>query len=74
VVYGLVCSTSSVFSSGCFSRWGFLASGFHCVYVCVYAWLGAFGVYTGVVHVVHVVISLLLNTTIKHTTIVVFHD
>jgi len=50
VVCGLVCSTSSVFSSGCCSRWGFLASGFHCVCVCVFvcmrAWLGAFGIST----------------------------
>ena len=35
VVCGLVCSTSSGFSSSCCSRWGFLASGVHCVCVCV---------------------------------------
>jgi len=48
-----------------------------CVYVCVCvsararAWLGVFGISTGEKNVV---ISLLLNTIIKHTTIVVFHD
>ena len=36
VVCGLVCSTSSGFSSGCLFPVGvFLASGFHCVCVCV---------------------------------------
>jgi len=36
VVCGLVCSTSSGFSSGLlFSVWVFLASGIHCVCVCV---------------------------------------
>ena len=50
VVSGLVCLTSSGFSSGLlFTVGGFLASGFHCVCVCVCAraWLGAFGVSTG---------------------------
>ena len=47
--YGLVCSATSGFFSGCCSQWGFLASGFHCVCVCACAcaWLGAFGVSTG---------------------------
>jgi len=49
VVSGLVCTTSSGFSSVLlFSVGGFffLASGFHCLCVC--AWLGAFGVSTAI--------------------------
>ena len=46
VVVGLVCSTSSGFSSGPCSQCGFLASGFHCACVRVRAWLGAFVIST----------------------------
>ena len=46
VVSGLVCLTSSGFSSGLFFSVGFFSvSGFHCVCVC--AWLDVFGVSTG---------------------------
>jgi len=45
VVCGLVCTTSSGFSSGWLFSMGVLVSGFHCV--CARAWLVAFGISTG---------------------------
>ena len=75
MVCGVVCSTSSGFSSGCCSWWGFLASGFCCVCVCVVCVCVCVRARArGLAHLVFLQERKNILIIIKHTTILVFHN